>query len=70
MAVDFVKVIGVLSILDFFLLFFLMDWRYTRHVDLSDSMLARLWVMVGIFLEHTLIFFLQGVVVNLLMNYK
>lgn len=70
MAVDFVKAIGVLSTLDFFLLFFLVDWRYTKHVDLSGSTLARLWAMVGVFLEHTLIFFLQGVVVNPLTNYK
>ena len=44
MAVDFVKAIGVLSALNFFLLFFPMHWRYIRHVDLSGSMLARLWV--------------------------
>ena len=47
-----------------------MDWKYVRHVDLSGSMLARLWEMVGVFLEHMLIFFLQRVVVNLLKNYK
>lgn len=70
MAVDFVKAIGVLSALNFFLLFFPMHWRYIRHVDLSGSMLARLWEMVGVFLEHVFICFLQRVVVNLLKNYK
>lgn len=66
MVVDFVKAIGVLSTLNFFLLFFLaVDWKYVRHVDLAPCW-QRLWEMVGVFLEHMLIFFLQRVVVNLL----